>query len=74
MVSLILLSLLSASPLGNSTGVRSSVLGIIPARMLEWVAAFQGYLPHPGITHRLLWLLHGQADSLSLAPPGKPGY
>ena len=26
-----------------------------------------------GSNHRLLWLLHWQADSLPLPPPGKPG-
>ena len=31
-----------------------------------------GDLPEPGIKPASLCLLHGQADSLPLAPPGKP--
>ena len=55
----------------------SSVHGILQARILEWVAIppsrvssshTQG--PNPG----LLCLLHWQASSLPLAPPGKPDY
>ena len=33
-----------------------------------------GDLPDPGIKPTSLCLLHWQADSLPLAPPGKPGY
>ena len=51
----------------------SSVHGILQARVLEWSAISlqrifltQGWKPH------LLCLLHWQADSLPLAPPGKP--
>ena len=32
----------------------------------------RGDLPNPGINPHLLHLLHWQADSLPLAPPGKP--
>ena len=52
---------------------RSSVQGILQARVLRWVAvpssrgsSNQGSNPH------LLRLLHWQAGSLPLAPPGKP--
>ena len=49
----------------------SSVHGILQARTLEWVAVpfiflIQASNPRP------LCLLHRQADSLPLAPPGKP--
>jgi len=33
-----------------------------------------GDLPNPGMNPHLLCLLHWQADSLPLAPPGKPSY
>ena len=52
-----------------------SAHGILQARILERVP-----FPPPGIfpTHRsspcLLCLLHWQADSLLLVPPGKPSY
>ena len=44
----------------------SSVHGIPQARALEWVAGWD--LPDPGV----LQLLHWQAGSFPLAPPGKP--
>ena len=48
----------------------SSVLGILQARILLWVAIpFSGDVPDPGIkvgSHAL------QADSLLYEPPGKP--
>ena len=44
------------------------VHGILQARILELVAIF--FLQ--GIELHLLHLLHWQADSLPLAPPGKP--
>ena len=53
----------------------SPVHGILQARMLEWVA-----MPPPGVfsiqglNPRLLHLLHWQACSLPLVPPGKPFY
>ena len=51
----------------------SSAYGIFQARILEWVAMpFSGDLPHPGIQPMSLSLLHWQAGSLPLAPPGKP--
>ena len=54
----------------------SSVHGIFQARILEWVAiSYFRDLPNPGIEPalvRLLGLLHRQAGSLPLAPPGKP--
>ena len=37
------------------------------ARTLEWVA-----ISNPGIETASVGLLHWQADSLPLAPPGKP--
>ena len=48
----------------------SSVLGILQARVVEWVAmpSSRG-LPHPGIKHRSPTL---QADSLPAEPPRKP--
>ena len=46
----------------------SSVHGILQARILEWVAC----LPPRGPGGGLLHLLHWQAGSLPLAPPGKP--
>ena len=52
----------------------SSVHGILQARILEWVAvpSFRGILPIWGSNPHLLCLLHWQAVSLPLVPPGKP--
>ena len=52
----------------------SSVHGILQARILEWVAmpSSRGVFPTQGLNVRLLCLLHWQAGSLPLAPPGKP--
>ena len=52
----------------------SSVLGILQARILEWVAmpSLQGIFPTQGLNLHLLCLLHRQAGSLPLVPPGKP--
>ena len=48
----------------------SSVLGILQARILAWVAvSSSGDLPDPGIEPRSLAL---QTDSLPSEPPGKP--
>ena len=52
----------------------SSVQGILQARTLEWVDMLfsrASFLPSDQ-THVSLHLLHLQANSLSLAPPGKP--
>ena len=51
-----------------------SAHGILQARILEWVAisSSKGSSPARGKNLRLLHLLHWQADSLQLAPPGKP--
>ena len=50
-----------------------SVYGILEARILEWVLCSPpGDLPDPGIEPSLLGLLHWQAGSLPLVPPGKP--
>ena len=51
----------------------SSVHGIVQARILEWVAisSSRGIFPTQGLNPRLLRLLHWQAGSLPLAPPGK---
>ena len=47
----------------------SSVLGILQARILEWVAIpFSRDLPNPGIKPSP----HTAADSLASEPPGKP--
>ena len=49
----------------------SSVHGILQARTLEWVLfPPPGDLPNPGIEPASLCLLHWQAGSLPLAPPG----
>ena len=45
----------------------SSVHGVLQARILEWVARPSSR----GLNPRLLCLLHWQAGSLSLVPPGK---
>ena len=53
----------------------SSVHGILQARILEWVAMpslLQGIFPVQGWNLHLLCLLHWQAGSLPLTPPGKP--
>ena len=51
----------------------SSVHRILQARTLEWVAfPPPGGLPNLGIEPNLLHLVHWQAGSLPLAPPGKP--
>ena len=52
----------------------SSVHGILQARILECVAIpfSRRIFPTQGSNPRLLHLLHWQADSLPLAPPGKP--
>ena len=47
----------------------SSVHGISKARVLEWVAIFQGIFLTQGLNPRLL---HWQADSLPLSPQGSP--
>ena len=52
----------------------SSVRGILQARILEWVAmpSSRGSFWPRDRTHSPLILLHSQAGSLLLAPPGKP--
>ena len=52
----------------------SSVHGIIQAKILKWVAIFssRGIFPTQGVNPWLLCLLHWQAGSLPLVPPGKP--
>ena len=52
----------------------SSAHGILQAKILEWVAIFllQGIFQSQGSNSSLLSLLHWQADSLPLVPPGKP--
>ena len=53
----------------------SSVLGILQANILEWVACHalhQGIFPTQGSNLHLLHLLHWQAGSLPIVPPGKP--
>ena len=50
------------------------VHGIFQARILEWIAIFllQGTFLIQELNPCLLHLLHWQAGSLPLAPPGKP--
>ena len=61
----------------NCSPPSSSVHGILQARILEWITvsssggSSQPRDQTPGIKHHLC-LLHWQAGSLSLAPPGKP--
>ena len=50
----------------------SSVHGILQARILEWVAMLFSIFPTQGSNLHLLCLLHWQACSLLLSPPGKP--
>ena len=52
----------------------SSVHEILQARMLEWVAmpSSTGIFLNQRLNPHLLWILHWQAGSLPLAPPGKP--
>ena len=54
----------------------SSVHGIFQARILEWVAisSSQRIFPIQGLKSCHLHLLHWQADSLPLVPPGKLKY
>ena len=65
---LTLCNLMNCSPPG------SSVHGIFQARILEWVAisSSRGIFPTQRLNRGILGLLHRQADSLPLAPPGKP--
>ena len=51
----------------------SSVYGIFQARLLEWIAIsfYRRIFQTQGLNPHLLRLLHWQADSLSLALPGK---
>ena len=51
-----------------------SILGILQARILEWVAmpSSRGSSPFREASPLLLCLLNWQAGSLPLAPPGKP--
>ena len=53
----------------------SSVHGDSPGRNtgVGCHALLQGIFPSPGLSPHLLRLLHRQASSLPLAPPGKPG-
>ena len=64
----------SLRPLGCSLP-GSSVSGILQADIVEWVAmpASRGSSPLRDWTHVSYCLLHWQAGSLQLAPPGKPG-
>ena len=51
----------------------SRVHGMLQARILEWAAIpLQGIFPTQGSKLHLSCLLHWQADSLPLVPPGKP--
>ena len=59
------------NPMGHSPP-GSSVHGILQARVLEWVAIFFSRGSSQGSNPHLLRLLHWQAGSLPLAPPGNP--
>ena len=48
----------------------ASVHGILLARILEFPCPPPGDLPDPGLNPHLLCLLHWQAGSLPLTPPG----
>ena len=62
-------SCLTATP-WTAAGQAPLSIGILQARMLEWVAfPSPSDLPNLGIKPRFLTL---QADSLSSEPPGKP--
>jgi len=61
-----LCDLMDCSPPG------SSVHGISQARILEWVAIFQGIFPTQGSNLHLLRLLYWQPDSLPLSHLRKP--
>ena len=61
-----LCDLMDCSPPG------SSVHGISQARILEWVAIFQGIFPTQGSNPHLLRLLYWQPDSLPLSHLRKP--
>ena len=50
----------------------SSAHVIFQARILEWVFCIPGDPLDLGLSPHLFHLLHWQADSLLLAPPGKP--
>ena len=52
----------------------SSVHRILQARILEWITipSSRGSSRHKDQTHVSYLLLHWQAGSLPLAPPGKP--
>ena len=58
---------MDCSPLG------SSVHGILQAKILEWVAISfsRESSQHQGSNQSLLYLLHWQAGSLPLTPPGQ---
>ena len=56
----------------NCSPSDSSVHGILHIRILEYVATPPGDLPDPWWNLSLLCLLHWQAGSSPLAPPGKP--
>ena len=51
-------------------------MGILQARLLEWVLPHPppGYLPNPGIKPTSLCLLHWQVGSLPLVPHVKPPF
>ena len=59
----------------NRSPPGSSVQEILQARILEWVAVtlLQGIFPTQGSNLCVLHLLHQQAGSFPLAPPGNRG-
>ena len=74
MCMLSLLSCLTLCDLMDCSSPGSSVHRVLQARILEWVAmpSSRGSSPPRNWTWvHLFWLLHWQAGSLPLAPPGK---
>ena len=66
-------SLKSLPTLKIVTHQASLSMGILQARILEWVAmpSSRGSFQTQGLNPSLLHLVHWQADSLPLAPPGE---
>ena len=72
MISRLKLGLTLCNPM-NYSPAGSSVQGILQTRILKWVTMPSSRdLPDSGIKPELVHLLHWQAGSLPLVPPGKP--
>ena len=70
------LSCIQLCDIMNWSLLGSSARGIFQARTLEWgaISYSKGIFMIQGSNPRLLHLQHWQADSLPLAPPGKPAF